>query len=926
MRIIFLCTASLFIVATVSAAEPRAAQADLDFFEKKIRPVLATHCYSCHSAKAKKLQGGLLVDSRKGLEQGGDTGPAVVARKPDESLLLEALRYESFEMPPKGKLPDAVIADFEKWIKRGAVDPRDGGKVVKKGIDLEAGRKFWAFQPLRERKIRDIDDFIDDQLAVKDLRRSPVADKRTLIRRAYFALIGMPPTPPQIQEFIADRHPAAFERLVDRLLASRHFGERWGRHWLDVVRFAESTGGGRTQVLPYSWRYRDYVIKSFNEDKPFDEFAREQIAGDLMPAQDATQRHDRITATGFLVLGPTNYELQDKELLRMEVVDEQVDTIGRAFLGQTIGCARCHDHKFDPIPNTDYYAMAGIFRSTKTLTPGNVSGYVKTKLFRDEAHEKAFTAYEARKQSLEKRLASLNKELGKGAGGKSLEVVAVDSLPGYVLDDSDAQLRGTWTDSTSIKPYVGKGYKHTSAEGAAATYTFNQVKAGRYEVRVSYCAHGNRAQHVVVEVRHAGGTSTKTLNHKKRAPIDGLFESLGTFDFDAAPVVKVLAKKPNGAVILDAVQLIPPVPRAAVAQKLTKKPKAGKPHAQLRTDIKQIHAELNALKKSAPAEPSVAMSVRDETDTGDYFVCIRGNVHNLGKKVPRGYLSVMKETPDHIPAGASGRLELANWLTSERNPLFARVIVNRVWHHLFGRGLVATPDNFGATGEAPTHPELLDHLAGTFIDDGYSVKELIRLIVLSKTWRQSSLVGEQEKRADPENRLLSHFSRRRLDAEAIRDAILTVGGQLDLTPGGPTISVNLRSEFGHKFTTLRRSVYVPAFRNRMHDLFEVFDVADPNLVMGRRNVSTLPTQSLYLLNSPFVIEQATAAAERFIKAHPATKNRITAAYETTLGRPPHTSERQLTRRFLNTEKASERQAWTAVFQSLFGCLDFRFVD
>jgi Protein of unknown function (DUF1553)/Protein of unknown function (DUF1549)/Planctomycete cytochrome C len=985
----------LFLIALAFSVPVRAAdkpdRKGLDFFERKIRPVLVKQCYECHSAKAKKVRGKLLLDTRDGIRKGGESGPAVVPGKPERGTLLSALKHKDFEMPPSGKLPDAVIADFEKWIKLGAPDPRTGkaNVVTKKSYDYKQARQFWSLRPLMKpappqvpgltKDDSPIDRFIRAKLQANGLRPAAPAGKRTLIRRLYFDLIGLPPKPADIDRFLQDDSPKAVERLVDRLLASKHFGERWGRHWLDVARFAESSGGGRTAVYHLAWRYRDYVIRAYNEDRPFDQFVKGQIAGDLLPYKSAKQRRDQLTGTGFLLLGPTNYELQDKELLRMEVVDEQIDTMGRAFLGMTIGCARCHDHKFDPIPNEDYYALAGIFRGTHVLTPGNVSGYLKRPLPVSDEQARQLAAYEKKSNPLKDELAQLTedvKRLRRQRSGLSVRTpgsrrtrgsVAAKSLPGIVIDDEDAKLTGNWPRSSSIKPYVDEGYRYSAGGKSTARFAATVPKTGSYEVRISYSAHRNRAALASVTVQHAGGTTTKRIDQRKPGPIDGLFLSLGTFRFEAgkAGAVEFTSFNSHGTVIVDAVQFL------TVEQAKTKGngKRDAKRQASLNTSgrkgnaldarisaadqrIAELKKSLKSLQKTAPPPAPLAMAVQDFNDAADYFVCVRGNVHTLGQKVPRGFLRVIQNHPANIPKAASGRLQLANWIANRNNPLTARVYVNRIWHHLFGTGIVRTVDNFGTMGERPSHPELLDWLAATFIEDGWSTKKLIRRIVMSQTYRQSGHVGQafqpdrngprtSPRRAtpgqagkpdlrspDPENRLLAHQNRRRLDAEAIRDAILAVSGQLDLTVGGPVIAEKVKSEFGYKHDSLRRSVYVPGFRNTMHPLLAVFDLADPNLVTGRRNVSTLPTQALYLMNSPFVMSQSRHAADRLLKENlPDAAARLDRAYERALGRPPTKAERELTLKYLqNAGTTSQQTAWATLFQALFGSIDFRYIE
>jgi len=748
----------------------------LEFFEKKVRPILVEHCYGCHSA-AKKQRGGLALDTRNAIRQGGDTGPAVVPGNVADSLLLKAVRNlpDGLKMPPRGKLTDSAIADLEQWVKMGAPDPRHaGGAAVVKGIDVNAGRTFWAFQPPVRRPIpevknaawprTDVDRFLLARLEASKIVPGADSDRTALLRRVYFDLVGLPPAPEQIDAFLGEKSAAAFEKVVDGLLASPHFGERWGRHWLDVARYADSSGGGRSLLFPNAWRYRDYVINSLNRNRPYDRFIAEQIAGDLLPYQTPEERRDQVTATGFLALGPTNYEGQDKTVLEMDVIDEQLDTIGRTFLGLTIGCARCHDHKFDPIPTRDYYALAGIFRSTQTLIHDNVSRWVDQPLPMPPEQEAAVQKHEAAVAALKEKI-KIAKEAEKKADAK--------------------------------------------ADGS-----------------------------------------------------------------------------------------------------------------------KKLEEELKKLTAAAPPRP-VAMGVKEANKIGDICVCIRGNVNNQGEKAPRGFLRVLTAgNGPAIPAKASGRRQLAAWLASPDNPLTARVLVNRVWHHLFGAGLVRTVDEFGATGEPPSHPELLDHLAVRFVQEGWSVKKLVRTLVLSRAYGLSSVMRAEGLAIDPENRLLWRANRRRLEAECIRDAVLAVSGQLNPCTGGPTMKKGTESEYTYVFTETGRGVFVPVFRNKLPEVFEAFDFPDPNLVVGRRNASTVSTQALFLLNSPFMMDQARHAA-RTALADPKLDDaaRVERAYRVTLGRLPAERERQIALAAVAGKTRPEERlaAWERLYQALFASSDFRYV-
>jgi hypothetical protein len=796
--------------------------AGIQFFEQKIRPVLVEQCYKCHSSGPKKPRGGLRLDSRAGLFTGGDSGPAVVPGKPGASLLIQALRHEDLEMPPSRRLPAAVIADFERWVTMGAPDPRTGRPVkTRTGIDIEAGRKFWAFQPLRRPAVPtvkdadwpqcDIDRFILAGLETKALAPARDADPVALIRQVSIDLVGLPPTPEEIDAFVADRSPDRFARLVDRLLASPHFGERWGRHWLDVARYADSNGKDENLTFHDAWRYRDYVIAAFNQDRSFDQFLREQLAGDLLPAATQEQRDRQLVATGFLVVGPKMLFDRDELKRKMDVVDEQIDTVSRAFLGLTVACARCHDHKFDPIPTTDYYALAGILASTHTLDGikednSLVAGWMMRPL---------------------------------GPGGERLR--AVQLVHQKKRENVGATLRKARADLLAEEG-------HPNATGAA----------GRI---AALCAR-----------------------------------------------------------------------------------------------VKALESEDRRFLATAPPAPPLAMAVRDEEQPAEIPVNIRGNPHSPGPIVPRGFLQVASTGKAvKIPAKRSGRLELATWLTAQDQPLTARVFVNRVWMHLFGEGLVRSVDNFGVQGERPTHPELLDYLAVRFVKGGWSIKRLVRSLVLSRTYQMSLVRNAGAERIDPENRLLWRANRRRVEAEVLRDAMLLVAGRLDRRMGGSEVAglgefaINNGSKGGLSTRRImRRAVYVPVLRAYLAPLFEVFDFPDPDVCNGKRNVTTVPTQALYMMNSPWVMTQARQAARRLLAEARDEPARLTQLYRRALGRPPAAAETEAVLRFLAEQRQRpaeeagankderhmegganarvELNAWTAVCQVIFGCTEFRYVD
>jgi hypothetical protein len=941
-----------WLVAGSTTADAGPQPEGMAFFEQKIRPVLIKECYGCHSAGAKAVKGGLRLDSRAGVIAGGDSGPAVVPGKPEESLLLDALRYDGLEMPPKGKLPPGVVADFERWVRLGAPDSREGPSAPSTrpaGLDVAAGRRFWAYQRPRLHEsprvadagwpINEIDPFVLAKLEARRLHPAYDADRATLIRRLSYDLIGLPPSPEEVDAFVDDRGPDAYERLVERLLASPQFGERWGRHWLDVVRFAESLTL-RGFVLKHAWRYRDYLISAFNTDRPFCRFVEEQVAGDLLPGASLVERREDLTATTFLALGNTNLEDQDKAQLEMDVVDEQLDTIGKAFLAQTIGCARCHDHKFDPIPTRDYYAMAGILRNTKTLEHANVSQWLEKPLPASVEQEAEIQAHEAEIAGLEARLRSARAGAGGRKAGSGGGAIAVGDLPGIVIDDTRAERVGEWRASQFSGRYVGEGYVHDLDDGKGAkTLTFHaEIPAGgRYEVWLAYVPHANRAASVPVTVFSAEGEKSVAVDMRANPPIEGRFLPLGRyrFEFKGQAYVLISNEGTKGHVVADAVLFIfeEQADRFRTTAAPVSRSAGGSAPSSLAARITMelnLEKELHRLRSEGPHRERV-ISVEDLKEVRETRVHIRGSVHTLGQPVPRGFLQVASHGPGPVmPAHESGRRELAAWLASADNPLTSRVIVNRVWHWLFGAGLVRTVDNFGTTGELPSHPELLDNLAIRFMEDGWSIKSLIRRIVLSRTYRLSSVDDPHAHEADPENRLLWQMNRRRLDAECLRDTILQVCGQLQLVMSGRSFPEDLAVDYGYKETGNRRSVYVPVFRNALPEIFEVFDFADPSMVVGRRDVSTVAPQALFMMNHPFILEQSRHAARRLL-AEPGLDDprRIARAYMLALGRSPTDAERRIALRYLDAREGPDvtvEERWAGVFHALFASADFRYVN
>ncbi|OYW21738.1 MAG: hypothetical protein B7Z55_05490, partial [Planctomycetales bacterium 12-60-4] len=776
-------------------------------------PVLVESCYKCHSSESSKVKGGLTLDTKQATLLGGESGhPGVTPGNIAQSSIYEALTWknEDNQMPPKQKLPDDVIANFKKWIEMGAPDPREN-KVVnanggKRVIDMDEGRKHWAFQrPVKHTPPAvktagwaktDIDTFVLAGIEANGLHPMRDADRPTLIRRIAFDLTGLPPTPDEVKAFVADQSPEAVKRVIDMYLDSERYGERWARHWLDVARYGESSGKEVNVLYPHAWRYRDYVIESFKKDKPYDQFLKEQIAGDLLKFDGKRDQADKIVATGFLAIGSKGHNNRDRRQFAMDMVDEQIDAVSQSMLGLTLACARCHDHKFDPVTQRDYYALAGIFLSSETL----------------------FGTYEQLQNNNTSGLIELSREAGQVAALAKIS-------PGEV-----AELKGNYQRAqTSAAEMQREAFamRQQDREKAGAA-NFLRIRGAR-----------DRAEEI-------------------KADVDLFYED-GT-------------------------------PR------------------------------------------TLAMGVLDRPTAFNSPILIRGDIKQPGDVVARGLVEVLcaKGEPLNIsPQSGSGRLDLAYWIASKDNPLTARVMANRVWLKLMGSGIVTTPDNFGTMGQKPSHPELLDHLAVSFMENGWSVKKLIREIMLSH-WR---------------------MNQRRLEAEAIRDAMLAVSGTLNLYPvdGSPVaragegrqglISI-FRGELTSKPYTYR-SIYIPIVRDQIPEMLSVFDYPDASLVNGDRDSTNVPSQSLYLMNNPQAQGAADAFAARIAKYQGSSAERLSYAYELAFGRVPTSQEKaaisnfwmrfpqQIARNGGNSKEAREKAefaALSAFCQSLIASAEFRYLN
>ena len=852
---------TLIALAVLSVGPTASAQAPdrrkLDFFEKRIRPVLVKSCYKCHSADAKDLGGKLRLDHRDGLIRGGETGPAVVPNKPGASLLIRALEHrDGLEMPPDKKLPSAVVQDFRKWIAQGAVDPRVSSTKPKSAATRpRPSRDLWSLKAVSRPEVppvknsgwpqTDIDRFLLARMEAADL--TPVADAspETLLRRVHFDLVGLPPTPEQLDAFAADHSPAAYGKIVDELLASPHFGERWARHWLDVARFAESAGSSRDVLMLWAWRYRNYVIDAVNADIPYDRFLVEQLAGDLLEAGNPAEARRLQVATGLLAIGQKSLNGGN---IPLDIIDDQLDVIGKTVLGLTIACARCHDHKFDPIPTADYYALAGIFRSTETLyggsinRPKNIDAKLKVYLVLGDTsqlgevkkHQKTLANLQKQRQNLAKRRNNLKKRLPKD-GGKN--------------------------DAGSPKP---PGKKKAGKKKAG------KKKAGK-----------------------------KKANKKK--------------------------------------------PKGKTPQKLA---------AQFKMVVQQLadlDKRIKSLKDKLP-DLEFAVGVRDRGKVADGPIQVRGEKGKTGRVVPRGFLSAVPVAdPPQVTDKQSGRRELAEWLTRPDNPLTPRVAVNRIWQHLFGLGLVTTVDNFGHNGRPPSHPQLLDWLAHRFVSGHkWSRKAMIRDLVLTRAYRLSSTHDPAAFEADPAAGLVWRHTRRRLEAEAIRDAMLAVSGRLDTSrPEASPVTRIGEGEVGRNINIKpltapfpHRSVYLPIVRGIVPEFLKLFDFPDPSNPQAVRDETNLPAQSLFLLNSPFVIQQADALASRMLAKEGDDNERISRAYRVTLGRRPGNDERDRALSYItstartlgqpenrtNKKTTPRQQAWSLFCQVLLAGAEFRYLD
>ena len=1003
-----------FLLAHARAGDAPSTDPKFAFFESKIRPVLVEACYKCHSAESDKIKGGLRVDFRDGLLKGGVTGPAVVPGDLEKSLLIKAIRHTDDELAmPKKKLPPEQIADFEKWVQSGAPDPREKAAPVARaaaGIDFEKARKFWSFQPPPEKlsipkvelkpgwEANPVDAFIAAKLKEKGLAPGTTAEKRTLIRRATYDLTGLPPSPEEIDAFLADSSPDAYSKVVERLLASPRYGERWGRHWLDVARYADTAGDNSDFPIPQAYRYRDYVIQSFNQDKPYDQFIREQIAGDLLPSKSEDERRQSVIATGFLALSRRFGSSRAEQPVHL-TIEDTIDTMGRSVMGLSLSCSRCHDHKFDPITMSDYYGLYGIFESTRYPFPGAEEGNRPMDLV-----PLGGSAFEQKRKEFQNSLAPFEAELIKVTASKQALEKEMKS----------------WADQKRVLATGGfeNGGRQTFSAGqGGADLGRVDIKAGEMlELQVlPKLTHGGDTTVVVLEITELEGQKrTWNLTRDVLADFEKIgkenphkdaygnkswyfydalngFDLFNTFVPDAFQQKGIHAWKNGEDTPLAVVNLNE---KTSIFQTVTFPPRAFAIHPSPKGPVAvgweslvsgtiQIKGEVidadekvgDGIAWALHIRPGISSNVGRMKEIGDHFakakakldaevgkapvmelayavaeakaanahIQKRGDPKNPGDEAPRRFPQLLGGQTLPKEESGSGRLELAQWMTEPNNPLTARVIVNRIWQHHFGKGLVATPNDFGTRGTAPTHPELLDYLARRFIQDGWSIKKLHRLIMSSQTYRLTSADDPKNAAVDPSNDWLWKYSRQRLDAECIRDAMLDVSGTLQPAPTGPhpfppenTWSFTQHAPFTAVYESKSRSVYLMQQRIKKHPFLALFDGADPNTTTGSRLISTTPIQALFMMNDPFVHESAAKFAARVMQAKPAAPARIELAYRLAVGRVPSSMELTACEEYLKkyTEKLgasvpapeAEQRSWTSLARALLSSNEFIFVD
>ena len=869
-----------------------AQEVDRELFEKSIRPILVERCVACHNPAV--LEGGLDLTSAAGFAKGATTGSLLRPEAPERSRLLVAISYEErVKMPPDGRLEREAIDALRAWVEMGAPWPEAGRVAASAPSDAkpaftEEQRSYWAFQPIGDpappavagSSASAIDRFLGAKLEAEGLEPALPAGKLTLLRRVTYDLTGLPPTEDEIRNFVSDDSPSAFEAVVERLLASPRYGERWGRHWLDVARYADSTGNDEDHRYPHAWRYRDYVIRAFNEDLPYDRFVQEQVAGDLLPAEDGGDVNVRgIVATGFLALGPKALAQQDKKRMLYDIYDEQLDVVSKAFFGLTVTCARCHDHKFDPIPTRDYYSMVSIFARTQSFA--DATTHVAKLLSRPLVPEPIYEVYRRSQnrilhkkadiqQVVDQALARRNEQLLPKMGAYMLAAERVygrgeDSAAVASASGLDPGLLESWvvylTPRDTPRPHMMAWREASAGERSEEAQAYGEQDRARVaEWNTDIEERWNAILALRPEMEEPPPRRPEVLEGTDRFFYDVHFHEDGPLAVSEEDYEDVFS-------------------------------------TETFTRLRSLGEQLEALEKVAPPTPPMASAVA-EGEPVLQKVFLRGDYRSPGEDAPVGFVSILDDNhPPPEPSG-SGRLELAQWLTEPEHPLTARVMVNRVWQWHFGEGLVRTPSNFGKMGEAPSHPELLDFLARRFVENGWSIKDLHRRILRSSAYRMSSDIAPEAHARDPENRFLSHFNRRRLAVEEIRDGLLAMDGSLDLSMGG-TLDDGVGTDLENSNERLsldpstihRRMVYLPLRRANLPTLLGLFDFGDAVNSVAKRASTNVPPQALFMMNSDFVAERAgNLAASLVEKTDGDVAQRIDRAYLSILNRTATTEE------------------------------------
>ncbi len=956
LRLTHLAVVVAFVSAQLHAQEKPLTAEENEFFEAKIRPALIEHCHKCHSGDTDaKIKGGLQLDSKAGLLKGGTTGPGLVAGQPDRSLIIKAMRFTdpNLQMPPKDKLPDSVLADFENWVRMGAPDPRTGkaAAMLKTDEDLAKAKKHWAFQqivkpepPKPKAHLKgwiqnDIDLFIVAKLEEKGLFPSPITDKWTLVRRAYFDLLGMPPTAKEAEDFINDQSKDAWPKLLDKLLASPHYGERWGRYWLDIARYADTRGGGNNNNmgdnrLLHAYTYRDWVVNAINDDMPYDKFLKYQIAADCLPNTETKN----LAALGFITLNRGVNNQQER-------IDDRIDVVTRGTMSLSVYCARCHDHKFDPIPTKDYYSLYGVFDSSSdAVTKPLLQKIDDTPEYRDYLAKKArveadLDSYrqgavvnfvsEAKAKTIDYMLAvqamnsgNTNYAIGQRADQQRFERFTKLQfevagpwkryLDKHVTAAQGSKVDPIFTPWADYAELTDKEFSNKSRALAAKYFKDGEPLKGLNPIVAKAFSTPVSSMRMVAE------RYFKLFNDAERAWVTAITADAKKKKEDDAAILKKLSDPAQ-----EQLRLVFYGQDSPVNINYTRL--SGFDNNRIRNGEQQFTLLADRLDATHPGAPTRAMAVSDGTPR-NAKVLIKGMPNNPGPEVPRQFIEVLNPERKPFNSKTSGRAELAEEIASKKNPLTARVLVNRVWMNHFGGALVRTPTDFGVRADDPTHPELLNYLSAWVMENGWSLKALHKLVMSSATYMQSSDDRAKPLLSDPSNLYTWKMNRRRLDFEGFRDSLLAVSGQMDATMGGRPVKITPdgANPMGYKENPLRRTIYGYIDRGNLASIYRTFDFANPEATAGMRFSSTVPQQALYLMNSPFVATLARGMVQRDeVKGKVDEEQRIEALYQLCFQRMPSALETKLGIRFLEAQSGLKSADQKPIWQAGYGQYNVR---